>query len=67
MTETQLPGNTSLPSSPEALQALINADKGKNKYTENNDNYNDKYKKHNNKNKDAYENKYKSHNQRQMQ
>jgi len=33
MTETKLPGNTSLPSSPEALQALINADKGMYKYS----------------------------------
>ena len=33
MTETTLPGNTSLPSSPEALQALINADKGTYKYS----------------------------------
>ena len=32
-TETKLPGNTSLPSSPEALQALINADKGTYKYS----------------------------------
>lgn len=33
MTETKLPGNTSLPSSPEALQALIDADKGTYKYS----------------------------------
>lgn len=33
MTETKLPGNTNLPSSPEALQALINADKGTYKYS----------------------------------
>ncbi len=33
MTETKLPGNTSLPSSPGALQALINADKGTYKYS----------------------------------
>lgn len=32
-TETKLPGNPNLPSSPEALQALIEADKGTYKYT----------------------------------
>lgn len=33
MSETKLPGNISLPSSPETLQALINADKGNYKYS----------------------------------
>ncbi len=33
MTETKLSGNTNLPSSPEALQALINADQGAYKYS----------------------------------